>query len=730
MKQIFSTPSFIQVLDVPAPMVHRGHVLVEVKYSFISSGTELAAIESTSISNNKTQFILKESYSKVKKLATYLSREGIAKTVSAVSEKMNGNRTAGERLIPLGYSCSGRVVSVGEGVTLFRSGDYVACAGANKATHSELVLVPENLAVSIPKGCDLKDASSVAVGAIAMQAVRRAKVALGESVAVIGLGLMGQIATKMLQCSGARVIGFDINEGRAAKARKLGIDEAFDDVSEFKSAVDSFTNHMDVDVCLIAASTEDKDILQTATEITRKKGRIVVLGLVPMNFEKNPFLKKELDILASISYGPGRYDEKYEDKGCDYPYPYVRWTEKRNMEEYLRLLAEKKIELSLIGEKEFTLDNAPNAYEYLMGNNSSSGVFINYDSDSSFQDKCVTKVQIHPRVSRDQISIGVIGAGNFVKRVHLPNLKKLEHTFSLGGIVCRTGSGAMQLAKQYSAEYASTSSEDVLADPEINAVLIGTRHNLHAEMTVKALRAGKHVFVEKPLAMSEKELNEIEIFYSNCEDSNKDYLPLLLTGFNRRFSPIMTQIKEIVKNRKLPLVMNYQMNAGYLSPDHWLRTEEGGGRNIGEACHIYDLFTFLTDSEVTDIKASSIIHVTSDDHAENENFTAMLSFSDGSVGSLTYTSLGISKYPKEILNIYMDKNVLVMTDYNKLESHGLSKKNIQFNKVEKGHYEEIKAFADVLISGGEWPIPLWQQVQATRIALEVEKQIASGVTSP
>jgi len=729
MKQIFSTPSFIQVLDVPAPMVHRGHVLVEVKYSFISSGTELAAIESTSISNNKTQFILKESYSKVKKLATYLSREGIAKTVSAVSEKMNGNRTAGERLIPLGYSCSGRVVSVGEGVTLFRSGDYVACAGANKATHSELVLVPENLAVSIPKGCDLKDASSVAVGAIAMQAVRRSGVALGESVAVIGLGLMGQTATKMLKCSGARVVGFDVDEGRVEKAKKLGIEEAFHDVSELKSAVDQFTGHMGVDVCLVAASSKDGDILQSATEITRKKGRIVILGLIPMKFERNPFLKKELDILASISYGPGRYDEKYEEKGFDYPYAYVRWTEKRNMQEYLRLLAEGEIELDLIAEKEFSLDNASEAYDYLRKNGSSPGVFINYDSETSWTNKHVTKVEIGSISLKSRINFGIIGAGNFTKRIHLPNLKKVDDNISFGAIVCKTGSAAVELSKQYGARYASTSIDDVLNESEINTVLIGTRHNLHAEMTLKALKAGKHVFVEKPLAMSEKELNNIEQFYIENNGSRKDDFPVLMTGFNRRFSPMMTQIKEIVSNRRFPLVMNYQMNAGYIAPDHWLRTEEGGGRNIGEACHIYDLFTFLTESEVTDIKVSSL-HIASDEHADNENFTATLSFSDGSVGSLTYTSLGTSKYPKEIFNVYVDENVLVMTDYNKLESYGLSKKNVQSDRVEKGHYEEMKAFSDVLKKGGEWPIPLWQQIQASKIALEIEKQIASGVASP
>jgi predicted dehydrogenase len=361
----------------------------------------------------------------------------------------------------------------------------------------------------------------------------------------------------------------------------------------------------------------------------------------------------------------------------------------------------------------------------LQKNGSSPGVFINYDSETSWTNKHVTKVEIGSISLKSRINFGIIGAGNFTKRIHLPNLNKVGDNVSVGAIVCRKGSGALELAKEYGAVYASTSIDDVLNDSEINAVLIGTRHNLHAELTLKALKAGKHVFVEKPLAISENELRKIEQFFKENNVSKKNNLPVLLTGFNRRFSPFMSQIKETVKNRKFPLVMNYQMNAGYLSPDHWLRTEEGGGRNIGEACHIYDLFTFLTESDVTDIKVSSL-HVASDEHADNENFTATLSFSDGSVGSLTYTSLGTNKYPKEILNIYVDENVFLMKDYKNFESYGLSKKNIQSDRIEKGHYEEIKAFTDALMSGGEWPIPLWQQIQATRIALAVEEEIVAG----
>jgi predicted dehydrogenase len=284
----------------------------------------------------------------------------------------------------------------------------------------------------------------------------------------------------------------------------------------------------------------------------------------------------------------------------------------------------------------------------------------------------------------------------------------------------------MQAAKQYGANYATSSFEDVLSDPEIDATLIGTRHNLHADMILKSLKAGKNVLVEKPMAMTVEELTLIEEFYNKNTLIKNGNLPILMVGFNRRFSPMVRKLKAIVSERRTPLIMNYQMNAGFLPADHWLRTEEGGGRNIGEACHIYDLFTFLTESKVSDIKASSI-HVASDEHADNENFTATLSFADGSVGSLTFTSLGSSKYPKEIFHVYADGTVHIVTDYRQLESVGGSSKVIRSDKVEKGHFEELEAFVDVLKNGGEWPIPLWQQIQASRIALTVEEQIRGRI---
>ena len=732
MKQVVSSRKGIEVIDVPSSLLEKGTVLVEVDYSFISTGTELATFRALGLgtSENNERGLsqnISESKELILKVVNYLCERGIKKTVERVFAQVSNDGVTSDRLVTLGYSCSGRVVSVGESVKEFSVGDLVACAGANLATHSELVVVPENLVVPIPQGCPIKDASSVAVGAIAMQAVRRTGVALGESVAVIGLGLVGLLSAKMLQCAGARILGFDIDESRVDKAKALGINEACSEAADIQRTVNNFTRKMGVDVCLVAAGSKDNSILQTATEITRKKGRVVIVGLVPMQFDINPFLRKELDLLASISYGPGRYDDKYEEKGFDYPYAYVRWTEKRNMEEYLRLLAQDKIDLSMVASEEFAIDNAVDAYDLLeKGNAKSTGIFINYASDSSLKEKSNTRVDVNEKPVGDHINLAVIGAGNFTKRVHLPNLKKLGNNISIGAIVSRTGANAMQAAEQYGANYATSSFEDVLADPEIDTVLIGTRHNLHADMTIKSLQAGKNVLVEKPLAMSGEELLAIEEFYKAKNAAINDRLPILMVGFNRRFSPMIKKLKTVVSERITPLIMNYQMNAGFLPVDHWLRTEEGGGRNIGEACHIYDLFTFLTESEVSDIKVSSI-NIASDEHANNENFTATLSFADGSVGSLTFTSLGSSKYPKEIFHVYADEVVHILTDYRKLESVGSSSKVIRSDKVEKGHFEELEAFVNVLKNGGEWPIPLWQQIQASRIALTVEEQIRGGI---
>ena len=717
MKQVVSTAAGVEVIEVPSPMIQPGHVLVEVEYSFVSSGTEMASVGYMESLSSGVASEVAQNPALVKKLVNHLRQRGIKKTLSSVIGYLEGRNEASGRLVAIGYSCAGRVVGVGEGVTLFEPGDAVACAGANQATHSELVLVPENLTVKLPEGCDAKSASSVAVGAIAMQGVRRAGVQLGETVAVIGLGLVGLLTVQLLKAAGARVIGVDPDAGRAELARRLGIDEACPDPEVFQQAVERFTRHMGADVCMITAASRGSEIMQQAMEVTRRKGRVVVVGIVGMDLQRNPFYEKEIDLLISTSYGPGRYDDRYEVKGVDYPYSYVRWTEKRNMEEYLRLLAERRVDVAAIAE-EFPLEHTSDAFARLKSQDGRpAAVFIEYPAGRSLADKSTTRVEVSARSVTGKVSVGVAGAGRFVKRVHLPSLKGMAGEVELAAIVTRSGANSVELARRFGAGYAATSYEELVGDPEIDAILIGTRHNVHASMTLQALTAGKHVFVEKPLALTQDELSAIESFYGEGSGQN----PVLLTGFNRRFAPLVSKLKDALARIDGPIIVDYQMNAGYLPEDHWMRTEEGGGRNLGEACHIYDLFTFLTDSRVTEIRALNVRP--RETHARNENFVASFAFENGSVATLTYTSMGSVDYLKELLHLYAGESVFVLNDYRSLEAFGPSRMSIKSDEVDKGHAAEVRAFVAGVKAGSEWPIPLWQQIQATRMALDVERQI-------
>ena len=410
MKQIFSTRKGIQVLQVPAPLLAKGSILIEVHYSFISSGTEMATLkemEPKSVTDNLIQ-----SKEKVKKLFKYLNEIGIKKTISMVSDRITTEDTSSNRLVPIGYCCSGTVVAVGEGVLNFSIGDKVACAGAGKATHSELVVVGENLCVKIPNGCDMKSASSVAVGSIAMNGVRNADARMGEFICVIGLGLVGLIVSKLLKISGCRVIGFDIDQVRVKQAKNIGVDETFSDYDQFISKVNLLTKNMGVDRSIITAASSSKSIIETAMEITKKRGRVVAIGFIPMDIGKDPFMKKEIEFMGSSSYGPGRYDDRYEEKGFDYPYAYVRWTEKRNMEEYLRLLSNKQIDLfKFIDSKAFPVESVQDAYKNLReGKSESVGFFISYLSDSSLNQKLKTTIKINDKAKPHRINLAIVGA--------------------------------------------------------------------------------------------------------------------------------------------------------------------------------------------------------------------------------------------------------------------------------------------------------------------------------
>ncbi len=725
MKQIITSSKGIDVIDVPSSVLEKGTVLVEVDYSFISTGTELATLRAlgpdrSENNDGRMSRTISDSKELIRKVVNYLHEKGVRKTVERIFARISDDSAASDRLITLGYSCSGRVVSVGEGVKGFAVGDLVACAGANRATHSELVVVPENLVVPVPKRCSLKDASSVAVGSIAMHGVRQSDARIGEFVGVIGLGLVGLFTVRVLKIAGCRVFGLDTDEKRVSQAVEIGADFASSNPEVFSNHLSNETGFMGLDCCIITASSDSDKIVKTAIESTRQRGRIVALGFVPMNIQKYPFMRKEIEFVSSSSYGPGRYDRRYEDQGFDYPYAFVRWTEKRNMAEYLRLLASGQFDLSLIANEEVSISSVNDAYDQIIrGDSKSRGIFINYASGRTLEEKSQTVVQLASSPVSGKVRLAIVGAGSFVREVHLPNLVEFKDQIEISVIVNKKGANSVELARHYGVAYASTSLDDVLDSNDVDAVMIGTRHDKHAKMALKCLKAGKHVFVEKPLAISWNQLNKIKEFY----DSNSEQcFPLLMTGFNRRFSPYMERIRRHISNRTTPLVINYQINTKYLGQDHWQRSDEGGGRNLGEACHIYDLFTFLCDSGIDHVTASSISSA-DESFGRNENFSANVKFKDGSMGSLTYTSLGSTKYPKEICHIFYDQSVFYLNNYTSLEVFGAVDDIFKTESPNKGHFEEIEMFIRAIKGETDWPIPLWQQIQATEIALIVEDQI-------
>jgi len=617
--------------------------------------------------------------------------------------------------LPTGYSAAGVVVSVGEEVDGFRAGDRVACAGAGIANHAELIDVPVNLAVRIPDGLDTGAAATVTLGAIALQGVRRVQPTLGESVAVVGLGILGQLAVQLLRASGARVIGSDLDPTRIEKALAHGLAHGVGAGEDFPGRVHELTDGFGADAVLITAATESDDVVRQAMQACRKKGRVVLVGDVGLHLQRADMYEKELDFLISTSYGPGRYDDVYELEGQDYPIGYVRWTENRNMEEYLRLLADGRVSLEGLGQEIYPVDEADAAYEALGSDEAKPLlVLLSYPERPDAQQRTTRLRTLAPKPGR--IGVALVGAGSFAQGQHVPNLIRLREHFELRAVMSRTGASAKAVAARAEAGYATTDLDEVLGDEAIDLVLISTRHDSHADLALRSLQAGKNVFVEKPLALNDDELAAIEAFYEGRPDG-----PLLMTGFNRRFSPAAARMQELLADRTSPLVANYRMNAGYIPLDHWVHGPEGGGRNIGEACHVYDLFDFLTGAEETTVQAQAI-GAENRHWAGNDNFVATIGYADGSVCTLTYTALGHRDHPKERLEVFAGGRVLSLDDYKSLSVDG-GGSGWRSTTVQKGHTEELEALAQALREGGPWPIPLEQQLQATRISFAVERQL-------
>jgi len=709
-KQVLIKQGQVVVEDIPAPQVEPGTLLVRVKFSSISAGTELSGLESASQPLWKRAL---KNPKAVKSTVEMAATRGLTHTRNVIQGKLaEGN--------PTGYSASGIVLEVGDGIENIQSGDRVACAGAQCAHHAEIIRVPRNLAVLLPKELSLPVASTVTLGAIALQGVRRAQPTLGETFAVIGLGILGQLAAQMLRANGCRVIGTDLDSSRIELAKSLGMDFPLPaEENNNREHTLRLTDGEGVDGVIITAASPSDEVISNAFKMCRKKGRVVLVGDVGLNLKREDIFPKELDFFISTSYGPGRYDPQYEEKGLDYPIGYVRWTENRNMAEYLNLISEEKIEVEPLIHSSFEISQAATAYETLK-KDKEKPLIVLLSYPESKEDTKPNRVIPNPSAlasESDKINIALAGAGGFIKGMHIPNLQTLSRRYQIHAVASRTGSNASNTAKQVGAQYCTTDYQEILNDPKVDAVLIGTRHNQHASMVIEALQAGKHVLVEKPLALTRNELETIRNFYEINQQA-----PVLLTGFNRRFSPFAQRAKELIENRTNPMIINYRMNAGYIPLGHWVHTEEGGGRNLGEACHIYDLFTFFTDSKVVSVQTQSLAPKT-DHYSSRDNFAATLRFEDGSIATLTYTALGSNEFPKEQMEIFSDGKVLMLDDYKQLRIHGSNAKGVTSKLTDKGHKCELEAFAETLEKGGEWPIPLWQQLQATEMALSIDDML-------
>lgn len=705
MKQVFIKKGEAIIENVPAPLVTEDEILVQVYYSCISIGTEMFKIQASGRPLYKK---IIDKPQNIRKVLDRLKNHGLRDAIVKVKSKIEGKN-------PIGYSASGIVLETGKNIKNFKPGDRVACAGDKIANHAEFIAVPENLAVRIPQNLSLKSASTVTLGSIALQGVRRCSPALGENIVVIGLGILGQLTLQMLKVAGCHVIGIDLEKSRIEKAIKLGLDAGLDpDKVNVTEEVIRNTDGFGADAVIITAASKSSEVINQAMEMCRKKGRVIIVGDVNLNIKREEFYKKELDLLISTSYGPGRYDEKYEQKGVDYPYAYVRWTENRNMQEYLKLLSENKIDIEPLIERTYKVEEVSKAYKELKSSSEKPLiVLLEYNKES----KPDVKVVINKfKAVHDRINVGVIGAGNFTKSVHLPNLQKLDKAYRIVAICSKTGGNAESTAEQYNASYATTDYRKLLEDKNIDMVLIATRHNLHAKIATDAARSGKAIFVEKPMALNEEELDRL------VKILKKTKVPFTI-GFNRRFSPFAVRIKEIVSKRVNPMIISYRMNAGYIPKEHWVHSIEGGGRNIGEACHIYDLFNYFVESRFLSVDAVSI-KPTTEQFVSNDNFTATIKYEDGSVCNLIYTALGTKSVPKERMEIYVDNKVIYLDDYKDLKIFGSKEKGFESKTQDKGQYNELLKFAESIKNNIDL-IPLWQLVQATEISFEVEKKISS-----
>lgn len=714
-------PEGVFVEEVPAPSVAPGEVLVRVAHSLISTGTEGAGIRGAQGSGAKSPVQrLVEDPALAAKAARKVARDGLSATVRAVRGVGDGT----PELAALGYSAAGTVMAAGPGADGFAVGDIVACAGAGFANHAEYISVPQNLVVHVPEGLRTAEAAFVTLGAIAMQGLRRAKVGLGDRVGIVGLGLLGQIGSQIACAAGCRVLGVDLDQARVDLAVSNGAEAGLTpDSGDPIAAAMKMSEGNGLDAVVIYAASKSSALANQAFRMTRERGKVVVVGAIGMELERPVFYQREQDFLISRSYGPGRYDPSYELDGLDYPIAHVRWTENRNMGEFLRLAASRAVRLDTLVAAEYPVEEATEAYAFALGATGAKvATLLAYPSEHDVGTPSRSRRFASVRTTgapRDVVRIGLIGAGGFAQGMHIPNIAKLPGV-ELRAVATRHGATAVTVAKRAGAPLATTDYREILADPEIDAVIIATRHNLHAQLSIEAAKSGKHVFVEKPLALTAEECAAVTTAVAEAGVS-------LVVGFNRRYSPHVRLAKKLLAEREGPKMMVYRANAGFIPLTSWVYDPaEGGGRILGEACHFIDLLTYLAGSEATSVYAIPLTRVGAE-YSSINNLAMTISFADGSVGQIMYAGNGTSDYPKERIEVTCDRTAIGIDDFRSTVVAGFgSSEGLTTKAIDKGHLECMREFVDAVAGRGELELSVVDGVRGTIVALEAIASARDG----
>ncbi|CAI8337419.1 MAG: Sorbitol dehydrogenase [Owenweeksia sp. TMED14] len=674
----------MEVLEVPFPALNKGNVLIRNHFSVISAGTE-----GKTVTDARKGYIAKAKSRKkeVKQVIEMAKINGILPTYKLIMNKLQAPAS-------LGYSSAGEVIAVGPGVTNFKVGDRVACGGIG-ACHADVVAVPINLCVKVPDNVDLKQAAFSTLASIAIQGIRQAEMQMGESCLIIGMGIIGQLTYKILEESGMYPIGIDVSDAIVDQSKVAGCKNVYNRNHEgIEDVISNFTKGHGADSVIITAGTSSLDPVEFAGVAARRKAKVVIVGVVPTGFSRPNYFKKELDLRMSFSFGPGRYDLDYEEKGIDYPIGFVRWTENRNMQSYVDLLASERLNISSLISHTFILENAPEAYDMILSRNEPfAGIVIEYDNTIEVKKRVelsgVTPVAGFPNV-------GCIGAGSFAQGTLMPNMKGY---CNFVGVATGRGNTAKYVGKTYGFDYCAESANELFKDDKINTIFITTRHNMHAKDVVNSVQNGKHVFVEKPLAMDEAELLDIKTNYK--EALSKGSKLNVMVGFNRRFAPPIQEIKKMFAKEQAKSI-TIRVNSGVLPPGHWINDLEiGGGRIIGEACHFIDLAMFLADSPIVAVSADSL----DDANKLTNTIVVNLKMENGSVASVNYFANGNKSVSKEFIEVFCGGTIAQVNDFKELQVFGNKSSKQKYKGQNKGHADCVQSFLSSIKEGKECPIP-------------------------